>query len=85
MLHRVPPVTYPRISSSKKDWKGSFTTRTTGKVPGNKNCDKRAYYLQQPACWNITSKAVVRVFSYALVAFLYFDICHRDPAGRGII
>ena len=59
MLYRVLPLTYRRTPSSHKDRKGSFTTRPTGKVPGYKNVIKRAYYLQQPACWHNTSKAAV--------------------------
>ena len=59
MSYRVPPLTYRRTLSSHKDRKGSFTTRPTGKVPGYKNVIKRAYYLQQPACWHNTTKAVV--------------------------
>ena len=59
MSYRVPPLTYRRTPSSHKDRKGSFTTRPSGKVPGYKNVIKRAYYLQQPACWHNTSKPIV--------------------------
>ena len=58
--HRVPPLTYRRTPSSHRDRKGSFTTRPTGEEPGyKKKVIKGAYYLQQPACWHNTSKAVV--------------------------
>ena len=56
MSHRVLPLTYWRNPFSLKDRKGSFRTRPTGKVPGYKNVIKRAYCLQQPACWHSTSK-----------------------------
>ena len=59
MSYRVLPLTYQRSPSSHKDRKGSFMTRPTGKVPSYKNVIKRAYCLQQPACWHNTSKAVV--------------------------
>ena len=59
MSYRVPSLTYQRTPSSHIDRKGSFTTRPTGNVPGYKNVIKSAYYLQQPACWHNTSKAVL--------------------------
>ena len=59
MSYRVLPLTYRRTRSSHRDRKGSFTTRPTGNVDGFKNVIKRAYCLQQPACWHNTSKAVV--------------------------
>ena len=60
----VPPTICLRTPSSHKT--GRVVSRYAPKAMCLvlKNVIKRAYFLQQPACWHITSKAVVAFFGW---------------------